>query len=172
MNTRRYTAVTRAPSSPPFPLLLVNLLPGRVGALQVLFQNHIEYIGAKDTGTFMTLMHLVHEGLQAMELPLSNNCASAIDYLATYFFQNRDKDWPAVRQLQAHIGMDSSLIPSLMATLFNQLLFGPYSNHWVVTRPILSLMLADEASFNAFREHLASSQSPENQVMMAGGETR
>jgi hypothetical protein len=35
------------------------------------------------------------------------------------------------------------MIFTLLSTLFNQLLFGAV-NHWAITRPILSLMLASE----------------------------
>lgn len=131
--------------------------------LDVLFRNHLPFVAAKDTGTFMTLMTVLHEGLQALDPPMSTHCASAIDYLASYLFINRDKDWQSLQMLNAHVAQDSTLFPSLTSTLFTQLLFGPYSNHWSVTRPMLSLMMADEQSFTSYRDHLISTQSPENQ---------
>jgi exportin-7 len=54
----------------------------------------------------------------------------------------------------------------LMSTLFNFLLFSSHANHWAVTRPILSLMLASEDSYTAYRDQLVSSQSPENQIKL------
>jgi len=54
----------------------------------------------------------------------------------------------------------------LTATLFNLLLYGPPQNHWAVMRPMLSLMLADEASFTQYKDHLLSTQSPENQAKL------
>mmetsp|Transcript_37396 Transcript_37396/g.101262 ORF Transcript_37396/g.101262 Transcript_37396/m.101262 type:complete len:805 (-) Transcript_37396:279-2693(-) len=131
--------------------------------LDVLFRNHLPFVAAKDTGTFMNLMNVLHEGLQALDPPMSTHCASAIDYLASYLFINRDKDWQSLHMLQAHVAQDPSLLPKLTQTLFTQLLFGPYSNHWSVTRPMLSLMMADESSFTSYRQHLISTQSPENQ---------
>lgn len=39
------------------------------------------------------------------------------------------------------------MLHQLMSNLFNTLLLTSHANHWAVTRPILSLMLASEASF-------------------------
>jgi exportin-7 len=59
-----------------------------------------------------------------------------------------------------------NLFSSLTATLFNLLLYGPPQNHWAVMRPMLSLMLANETSFTQYKDHLLSTQSPENQVKL------
>ena len=53
-----------------------------------------------------------------------------------------------------------------MATLFNLLLYGPPQNHWAVMRPMLSLMLASESSYDTYKRHLLSTQSPENQAKL------
>jgi exportin-7 len=74
---------------------------------------------------------------------LSGQCASTIDYLATYFFQNRHKDRPAMIALRQHLQAQPDMWYTLLSTLFSQLLFGN-CNHWAITRPILSLMLASE----------------------------
>lgn len=65
-----------------------------------------------------------------------------------------------------HLAAEPNLFPNLMNTLFNLLLFGPPSNHWAVMRPMLSLILASESSFEAYKNYLLSSQSPENQVKL------
>jgi exportin-7 len=65
--------------------------------------------------------------------------------------------------LSQHLAAQPNLFSSLTATLFNLLLFGPPQNHWAVMRPMLSLMLASESSFEAYKHHLLSTQSPENQ---------
>jgi exportin-7 len=54
-----------------------------------------------------------------------------------------------------------------MSTLFNLLLYGPPQNHWAVMRPMLSLMLASEPSYTAYKTHLLSTQSPENQAKLS-----
>lgn len=73
-----------------------------------------------------------------------------------------DHSWP----LQ-HLAAQPNLFTSLTATLFNLLLFGaPQNNHWAVMRPMLSLMLASESSFTAYKDHLMSTQDSTNQAKL------
>ena len=57
---------------------------------------------------------------------------------------------------------DPEVLNQIMITLFNSLLFSAHANHWAVTRPILSLMLASEGAFTKYQEQLVSTQSVEN----------
>ena len=59
------------------------------------------------------------------------------------------------------------MLRALIATLFGQLLYGPPSSHWAVTRPVLPLVLADRAAFDAYREQLLASQPPEQRQRLA-----
>ena len=96
-----------------------------------------------------------------------SHCTSAIDQLATYMFLNMRKEKHSMQMIRSHVMSEPGMLNQLMSTLFNYLLFSSHANHWAVTRPILSLMLASEDSFNAYREHLISSQtSPENQIKL------
>ena len=67
---------------------------------------------------------------------------------------------------QKHLAAQPNLLSGFTTTLFNLLLFGPPSNHWAVMRPMLSLMLASESSFQDYKNHLLSTQSTENQVKL------
>jgi len=136
------------------------------GFIEILFRNHQKTVFALDTGVFMQLMTAVHEGLQASDATLSSLCANAIDHLATFYFQTNGKDKVEMHNLNKHLAAQPNLFSSLTATLFNLLLFGPPQNHWAVMRPMLSLMLASETSFSAYKDHLLSSQNPENQAQL------
>lgn len=93
---------------------------------------------------------------------MSALCAGTIDHIATYMFLNQSKDKPTVRLIRAHIASEPDILHKLMATLFNLLLFNSHANHWAVTRPMLSLMLASEESFTDYQAGLIATQSPEN----------
>jgi len=159
--------------------------------LEILFRNHISTALALETSVFMQLMSAVHEGLQASDATLSSACANSVDHLATFYFEfqtNIKVDKPGVMNLKKvcvlrriihlqiliiltlfyfqHLAAHPSLFPSLTSTVFNLLLFGPPANHWAVLRPILSLVLADESSFTAYKDHLVATQTPENQQQL------
>jgi exportin-7 len=156
--------------------------------VEILFRSHKKTVFALDTAVFMQIMTTVHDGLQSSDATISSFCANTIDHLTTYYFNNSGKDkiemhnlnkvgyfWRHSRlllllgsltilsSLLQHLNVQPNLFSSLTATLFNLLLFGPPQNHWAVMRPMLSLMLASETSFSAYKDHLLSTQSPENQ---------
>ena len=94
---------------------------------------------------------------------MSAQCASTIDHIATYVFLNQNRDKPTVQLIRMHMQSDPEIWHQLMATLFNSLLYASHANHWAVTRPILSLLLASEGAFQDYQTQLISTQSPENQ---------
>ena len=95
------------------------------------------------------------------ELTVCAFCAGAVDHIATYMFLNQNKEKPTVQLIRTHMASEPEMLNQLMATLFNSLLFATHANHWAVTRPILSLMLASEASFTQYQDQLIATQSPE-----------
>lgn len=131
---------------------------------EVLFREHISFILCKDTDTFALLLSAIHD---ALEIPAHAPAAATIlDHLATYrFTHRRHHNRPAMQALDAHLSQRPTLLKKLLTTLFNQLFFGPppppgssLSNHWVLTRPILSLMLIDERAFLEYKDELIASQ--------------
>jgi exportin-7 len=85
-------------------------------------------------------------------------CAATIDHIATFMFLNHNKEKPTVQMIRVHIASDPEVLHKLMTTLFNLLLFNSHANHWAVTRPILSLLLASEDSFNDYQANLIATQ--------------
>ena len=136
------------------------------GFIELIFRSHKKTVFVLETNVFLKLMTAVHEGLQASDATLSSLCANTIDHVATYYFNNTGKDKPETHALNKHITAQPNLFSSLTSTLFNLLLFGAPQNHWAVMRPMLSLMLASEPSFTQYKDHLLSSQSPENQTLL------
>ena len=136
------------------------------GFIEIIFRSHKKTVFALETNVFMQLMNAIHEGLQASDATLSSLCANTIDHIATYYFVNSGKDKPEVHNMNKHLTAQPNLFTSLTATLFNLLLFGAPQNHWAVMRPMLSLMLASESSFTSYKEHLLSTQTPENQALL------
>lgn len=96
-------------------------------------------------------------------MAVSALCAGTIDHIATFMFLNFNKEKPTVQMIRAHISSEPDILHKLMATLFNLLLFNAHANHWAVTRPILSLMLASEDSFTDYQANLINTQTAENQ---------
>jgi exportin-7 len=94
---------------------------------------------------------------------VSSSCSASIDHLATYMFLNMTKDKATVNKIRMHVSAEPELLHTLMATLFNTLLFTTNANHWAITRPMLSILLVSEASFNDYQNQLISTQAPDKQ---------
>ena len=102
-----------------------------------------------------------------IDLNICSFCATTIDNLATYMFLHVGKDKPIPNMIRNHLASEPSLLPMLMSTLMNQLLFAAHANHWAVTRPVLSLMLASEQTFTDYENNLIGSQpNAENQTKL------
>ena len=144
-------------------LTFIKLSKAYYSFLEVLFRSHLDVLSGLDSSVFIQLVKTNHEGLQSGDLAVSALCASTVDHIATYMFLNQRREKTTVQRIRAHIQSDPDILNQLMATLFNSLLFTSHANHWAVTRPILSLLLASEQSFKAYQEHLTSTQSVENQ---------
>jgi exportin-7 len=143
-------------------LAYVKLSKAFYGFLEVLFRSHLDALSGLDSAIFLQLMKMNHEGLQSSDLAVSALCASTIDHIATYMFLNQRKDKPTVQHIRQHISSEPDILNQIMNTLFSLMLFNTSANHWAVTRPILSLMLASEASFVQYQEYLISTQPGEN----------
>ena len=124
----------------------------------------------------MALLSLVyHESISSfyqsiscllLELTVSAQCASSIDHIATYMFLNQNRDKSTIQLIRTHMQSDVEIWNQLMTTLFNSLLYASQANHWAITRPILSILLASESSFNEYQAQLIATQSPENQEQL------
>lgn len=144
-------------------LAYMKLSKAYFGYLEVLMKGHLDVLCGLDSSVFITLIKTLHEGLQSSDASVCALCATAIDHLFTYIFLNLRRDKPTVQMIRSHIASEPDLPDQLMATLFNTLLFATQANHWAITRPILSLMLAFESSFNSYRDSLLQNQPEENQ---------
>ena len=72
-----------------------------------------------------------------------------------------------MHNMNKHMSTHPNLFSSLTATLLNLLLFGAPENNWEVMRPILSPRMVSEYSFNAYKDHLLSTQTLENQFLLS-----
>mmetsp|Transcript_3775 Transcript_3775/g.5903 ORF Transcript_3775/g.5903 Transcript_3775/m.5903 type:complete len:1113 (-) Transcript_3775:236-3574(-) len=131
--------------------------------LEILFRNHLDVLAGLDSPVFIQLIKTNQEGLQSSELSVSAQCASTIDHIATYIFLNQNREKPTVLQIRKHMQSEPTIWHELMTTLFNSLLYATHANHWAVTRPILSLLMASESAFTDYQNQLISTQTPENQ---------
>lgn len=135
--------------------------------MEVLFGNHISFILTLDTNTFMHIIASLESGLKGLDAGISSQCASAIDNLASFYFNNitvgEMPPSPATMNLARHVAECPNLFAEILKTLFEIVLFEDCGNQWSLSRPMLSLILISEQVFNDLKVQILASQ-PSDQV--------
>ncbi|XP_024018068.1 exportin-7 isoform X3 [Morus notabilis] len=130
--------------------------------LEVLFNSHINVIMNLDTSTFMHIVGSLESGLKGLDTNISSQCASAVDNLAAFYFNNitmgEAPTTPAAINLSRHIADCPKLFPEILKTLFEIVLFEDCGNQWSLSRPMLSLILISEQIFSDLKVQILASQ--------------
>jgi exportin-7 len=133
--------------------------------IEVLFNNHLLFVLNMDTNTFTHIVSSLESGLKGLDSNISSQCASAIDNLAAYYFNNitmgEAPSTSAAINLARHIAECPNLFPEILKTLFEIVLFEDCTNQWSLSRPMLSLILISEQIFADLKANILSSQAVE-----------
>lgn len=136
--------------------------------LEILFRNQIASVVALEGSIFSQLVTSLLEGINSYDLAIAAQCATAVDHLATLYYHEMKKkrDTPIKHALIAHAQANPTMWSTLLASLFDILIYGEATSQWALSRPILSLTLCSEEALNAYQQSLSSSQSLENQALI------
>ncbi|XP_072984276.1 uncharacterized protein [Typha latifolia] len=157
----------------PLPDILAfrKLMKAYFAYMEVLFSNHITFILNLDTSTFMHLVGSLESGLKGLDTGISSQCASAVDNLAVYYFNNitiaEGHPSTTALNLARHIVECPNLFPEILKTLFEIVLFEDSGNQWSLSRPMLSLILISEQMFSDLRAHILASQPADQQQRLS-----
>ncbi|XP_020528285.1 exportin-7 isoform X3 [Amborella trichopoda] len=132
------------------------------GFLETLFHNHISIVVNLDTSSFMHIVGSLESGLKGLDSNISSQCASAVDNLAGFYFNNitagEATSSPTTINLARHIADCPNLFPEILKTLFEIVLFEDCANQWSLSRPMLSLILINEQIFSDLQAQILASQ--------------
>eukprot|EP00877_Chromochloris_zofingiensis_P005215 jgi/Chrzof1/14695/Cz09g12110.t1 len=141
--------------------------------LEVLCQGHTNTIAQQDTATFTFILTSLDQGVKSLDVMISSSCTSAVDNLAAFYFKNviqgpESGNPPAGAQaMQEHIRAQPGLLPEILKSLFEIILFEECSNQWSLSRPMLSLILINEQIYQQLKQQIILGQPPERQQHLA-----
>ena len=69
--------------------------------------------------------------------------------------------------MEAHLRQQPHLLPELLRTLFEVVLFEECSNQWSLSRPMLPLILVNEAAYPELRRQIVAGQPAERRAHLA-----
>ncbi|XP_071724978.1 uncharacterized protein [Rutidosis leptorrhynchoides] len=139
--------------------------------LEVLFNSHIVFVLNLGTSTFMHILGSLESGLKGLDTSISSQCASAVDNVAAFYFNNitmgEAPSSPAALNLVRHIQECPTLFPEILKTLFEIVLFEDCGNQWSLSRPMLSLILINEQIFSDLKAQILASQAVDQQQRLS-----
>ncbi|XP_051118324.1 uncharacterized protein LOC127242236 isoform X2 [Andrographis paniculata] len=139
--------------------------------LEVLFNSHLNFVLSLDTRTFMHIVGSLESGLKGLDGGISSQCAAAVDNLAAFYFNNitsgEVRTSPAAANLARHIAECPALLPEILKTLFEIVLFEDCGNQWSLSRPMLSLILINEQMFTDLKAQILASQPADQHQRLA-----
>ncbi|CAA0827410.1 ARM repeat superfamily protein [Striga hermonthica] len=139
--------------------------------VEVLFNSHLVFVLSLDTRTFMHIVGSLESGLKGLDAGISSQCASAVDNLAAFYFNNitmgEAPTSPAAVHLARHVAECPTLLPEILKTLFEIVLFEDCSNQWSLSRPMLSLILINEQMFTNLKAQILASQPADQHQRLA-----
>jgi exportin-7 len=72
-----------------------------------------------------------------------------------------------LQALQEHIRNHPNLLPEILKTLFEIILFEECSNQWSLSRPMLSLILINEPIYEQLKQQIIAQQPSDRQQHLA-----
>ncbi|TMW66006.1 hypothetical protein Poli38472_003771 [Pythium oligandrum] len=136
--------------------------------LEILFRNQIASVVSLDGSIFSQLVQSLHEGINSIDLSIAAQCATAVDHLSSLYYHEMKKkrDTPTKHALVNHVQNNPTMWSTLLASLFEILIYGDASSQWALSRPILSLTLCSEDALNSYQQTLITSQPREHHQMI------
>ena len=135
--------------------------------IEVIFRHQLETIVLVPTQTFLHIIKSLEEGLLSLDSTVSIFCASTIDHLASFQFRVARRDKPEARALAQHLQNCPNLFSVFLISLFKKLIFQGVESYWSLSRPVLSIILANQQAFIDAKQHLLATQPPQNHAQMS-----
>ncbi|KAH0623001.1 hypothetical protein JD844_030886 [Phrynosoma platyrhinos] len=142
--------------------------------LEVLTQDHMNFIASLEPHVIMYILSSISEGLTALDTMVCTGCCSCLDHIVTYLFKQLSR---STKKRTAPLTQESDrflhimqqhpeMIQQMLSTVLNIIIFEDCRNQWSMSRPLLGLILLNEKYFSDLRNSIVNSQPPEKQQAM------
>jgi exportin-7 len=131
--------------------------------LSITFKYHLESLIKVDTNTFVKLIDAFREGLEvAADNSIINLCAASIDHIATFAFKNAIRGGHSSNALRSHLSTVPAVFTTFFVMLLNNVMYRNMTSCWSISRPLLSLLLANENTVVEAQRKILSLQPQKN----------
>uniref|UniRef100_A0A803W7U5 Exportin 7 n=1 Tax=Ficedula albicollis TaxID=59894 RepID=A0A803W7U5_FICAL len=142
--------------------------------LEVLTQDHMNFIASLEPHVIMYILSSISEGLTALDTMVCTGCCSCLDHIVTYLFKQlsrstKKRSTPLAQESDRFLHImqqHPEMIQQMLSTVLNIIIFEDCRNQWSMSRPLLGLILLNEKYFSDLRNSIVNSQPPEKQQAM------
>lgn len=142
--------------------------------LEILAQDHMNFLSSLEPRVFMYILSSILEGLTALDIMVCTGCCGTLDFIVTHLFKTlskrrkknltgMDQQPPCLRILESH----PEMIQQMLSTVLNIVMFEDCKNQWSMSRPLLGLILLNEKYFQELQRNVIAMQPVEKQEDMA-----
>lgn len=142
--------------------------------LEILTQDHMNFLSSLEPQVFMYILSSILEGLTALDIMVCTGCCGTLDFIVTHLYKTLSKrrkknltgmepQPPCLRILESH----PEMIQQMLSTVLNIVMFEDCKNQWSMSRPLLGLILLNEKYFQELQRNVIAMQPPEKQEDMA-----
>ncbi|PFX28448.1 Exportin-7 [Stylophora pistillata] len=142
--------------------------------LEILAQDHMNFLSSLEPQVFMYILSSILEGLTALDIMVCTGCCGTLDFIVTHLYKTLSKrrkknstgmepQPPCLRILESH----PEMIQQMLSTVLNIVMFEDCKNQWSMSRPLLGLILLNEKYFQELQRNVIAMQPPEKQEDMA-----
>uniref|UniRef100_A0A673T5F5 Exportin 7 n=1 Tax=Suricata suricatta TaxID=37032 RepID=A0A673T5F5_SURSU len=142
--------------------------------LEVLTQDHMNFIASLEPHVIMYILSSISEGLTALDTMVCTGCCSCLDHIVTYLFKQLSR---STKKRTTPLNQESDrflhimqqhpeMIQQMLSTVLNIIIFEDCRNQWSMSRPLLGLILLNGKYFSDLRNSIVNSQPPEKQQAM------
>ncbi|XP_027043179.1 exportin-7-like [Pocillopora damicornis] len=142
--------------------------------LEILTQDHMNFLSSLEPRVFMYILSSILEGLTALDIMVCTGCCGTLDFIVTHLYKTLSKrrkknltgmepQPPCLRILESH----PEMIQQMLSTVLNIVMFEDCKNQWSMSRPLLGLILLNEKYFQELQRNVIAMQPPEKQEDMA-----
>ena len=140
--------------------------------VDTLCHSHIRMVVLCNTQTFSHIIYSLEQGLKSLDVGISSQCASAIDNIATFYFNRLPIDEngdDAAQAIATHLSNVGSLLLDILQALFEMVLYQDCANQWSLSRPMLSIILVNESYYSEVKARVVNGHPPERQQKLSSG---
>ncbi|KFQ61133.1 Exportin-7, partial [Pelecanus crispus] len=120
--------------------------------LEVLTQDHMNFIASLEPHVIMYILSSISEGLTALDTMVCTGCCSCLDHIVTYLFKQlsrstKKRTTPLTQESDRFLHImqqHPEMIQQMLSTVLNIIIFEDCRNQWSMSRPLLGLILLNE----------------------------